>query len=131
MLSTWREGLAALAKLPHVNIKLSMAQFILEVWCGFMSRVRLHVALPRTLYTHAQDVFTNPASEAVVRGMFREAIELFGPARCMFASNFPVDKLSGTKMADMYAAYKSWVADLPEDTQRQLLHDTAVRVYKL
>jgi len=59
-----------------------------------------------------------------------ETLELFGAERCLFGSNFPIEKL-WTGYADLVAAHRAAVAPLPEATQRQVLHDTAVRVYRL
>lgn len=63
---------------------------------------------------------------------FSHAIECFGPARCMFQSNFPVDKDSVTyrtiwNMFKRVAAKKG----LTYAQKKDIFHDTAVRVYKL
>jgi len=60
----------------------------------------------------------------------RKAIELFGPERCMFESNFPVDKASCSYRV-LYNAFKKIAADYSADDQDLLFHDTAVRVYRL
>ena len=59
-----------------------------------------------------------------------EAIELFGVARCMFASNFPV---AGLRIGfdALYTAYKSMVADFTESEQLALFHDNARRFYRI
>ncbi len=57
-------------------------------------------------------------------------IELFGVNRCMFASNFPVDKI----VADfdtIFTAFKMIVRDFPATDQEKLFHNNAVRVYRL
>jgi predicted TIM-barrel fold metal-dependent hydrolase len=54
-------------------------------------------------------------------------IELFGVARCMFASNFPVDGLRGTFDA-VYSDFDRFTRDLD---QRALFHDNAVRIYRM
>lgn len=59
-----------------------------------------------------------------------DAIELFGEERCMLASNFPVDSL----VADFDTIYDGfrWITrDLPRADRRKLLHDNAVRIYRL
>ena len=48
----------------------------------------------------------------------------------MFASNFPVDGLVGT-FDTIFSGFKAIVADMPEDQQRMLFHDNAVRIYRL
>ncbi len=58
----------------------------------------------------------------------RKAIELFGPERCMFESNFPVDKQSCAYPV-LWNAFKKIARDYTEADQQHLFHDTAVRVY--
>ncbi len=65
-----------------------------------------------------------------IRPFVLEAIEAFGPARCMFGSNFPVDKLYGG-YAEILGAYQEVVKDFSENEQRQLFHDTAASFYRV
>jgi predicted TIM-barrel fold metal-dependent hydrolase len=60
----------------------------------------------------------------------RETIGIFGPQRCLFGSNFPVEKL-WTGYAEMLAAFRAALEPLGEATARAALHDTAARVYRL
>jgi predicted TIM-barrel fold metal-dependent hydrolase len=62
--------------------------------------------------------------------VIRDAIRIFGPERCMFASNFPVDGLCAT-FDEIYTGFREAVADLPLAQQRALFHDNAVRIYRL
>lgn len=62
--------------------------------------------------------------------IIRETIEVFGPDRCMFASNFPVDGLCGS-FATIYAGFKQATADLSRSDRLKLFHDNAIRVYRL
>jgi predicted TIM-barrel fold metal-dependent hydrolase len=55
-------------------------------------------------------------------------ITLFGAERCMFGSNFPVDKL-WVSYNDMIAAYDSAMATLTSPERHALMHNTAWRVY--
>lgn len=57
---------------------------------------------------------------------------MFGPERCMFASNFPVDKLSlSTK--DMYARMLAWTEEwgLDEKAKDDLFYSTAATFYRI
>jgi len=65
-----------------------------------------------------------------LRPYIRTAISIFGANRCMFASNFPVDKLVST-YNQLYDAFRVTIADLPEAMQTQLLSGNARRVYRL
>ena len=57
-------------------------------------------------------------------------IEQFGVDRCMFESNFPVDRVSYS-YAVLWNAFKRIAADFSTDEKAALFHDTAVRVYRL
>ncbi len=60
----------------------------------------------------------------------RKAIEIFGPERCMFESNFPVDKQS-CSYSVLWNAFKKIAADYTEGDKDRLFHDTAVEVYRV
>ena len=60
----------------------------------------------------------------------RETVALFGADRCLFGSNFPIEKL-WTDYAPLVAAYRDAVADFTPEAQAAMLHDTAARVYRL
>lgn len=57
-------------------------------------------------------------------------IECFGVDRCMFASNFPVDKVSCSYTA-LFNSFKIIVTDFSFEDKKKLFHDNAVRVYRL
>jgi len=57
-------------------------------------------------------------------------IEAFGAERCMFESNFPVDKLS-TGYAVLWNAFKLMAAGASAAEKTALFSDTARRVYRL
>ena len=60
----------------------------------------------------------------------RFAIEAFGPRRCMFESNFPVDKQS-CSYAVLWNAFKKIAAQATDEDRRWLFHDTAATAYGL
>jgi len=57
-------------------------------------------------------------------------IEDFGVARCLFASNYPVDGLVASYDTIM-AGFKAIVAGRPEAERRALFHDNAARIYRI
>jgi len=59
-----------------------------------------------------------------------DAIDAFGTQRCMFASNFPVDKLFSS-YDDVFNVFKSITRSFSDDERRALFHDNAERVYRL
>ena len=110
----WKPDLAALAECPNVYCKLGG---LAQPDNGFA----LHTA-PRP-----------PASDELValqRHWYRHAIECFGPERCMFESNFPVDKVSVSYRV-LWNAFKKLAAEFSPDEQHAMLYGTAARVYRL
>ena len=101
----WRRGIAELAALPNAFMKLSM--------------------LP---WGHP-DYHKTPDGLARVGGYVRETIDAFGPDRCMFASNYPVDRAMGIGIADLYGGFVQWSAGYSAAERQALFHDTAVRAY--
>lgn len=110
----WRRGLVELAKQPNVCVKLG----------GMVLRLAAfdYVALPRP-----------PGSAELAdhwRPYVETCIELFGAQRCLFESNFPVDKL-GTGYRVLWNAYKRLAAGASADEKAALFSGTAQRVYRL
>ena len=60
----------------------------------------------------------------------QRAIDLFGPDRCMFESNFPVDK-RGAGYVVLWNAFKRIAADYSPAEKADLFHDTAARAYRI
>jgi predicted TIM-barrel fold metal-dependent hydrolase len=97
----WTEGMTLLAAEPNVFVKLSgLGTFI-----------------------HALD------PDHIARAV-RDTIRLFGADRCLFGSNFPIEKL-WTDYADLLSAYQVAVADLSEAEQQAIFNRTATRLYRL
>jgi predicted TIM-barrel fold metal-dependent hydrolase len=59
-----------------------------------------------------------------------DTLEIFGANRCLFGSNFPIEKM-WTRYTDLVAAYRRALAPLGEAAARAALHDTAARIYRL
>jgi L-fuconolactonase len=66
----------------------------------------------------------------VQRPWIEACLDAFGPQRCMFASNFPVDRRFGS-LAELYEMYGAVVAHLSADEQKALFGGTARAVYRL
>ena len=74
-----------------------------------------------------------PTSDDVVadqRRWYEYTIECFGPDRCMFESNFPVDKQSCSYPV-LWNAFKKLAAGFSAAEKAELFHDTAARAYRL
>lgn len=64
------------------------------------------------------------------RPIIRDIIDAFGVDRCLFASNFPVDGLTGS-FDTIYTGFKAATADLSLNERLKLFHDNAIRTYRL
>ena len=64
------------------------------------------------------------------RGYYLHTIECFGTDRCLFESNFPVDKLS-ISYAVLYNALKKVAAEFSDDEKDAMFYRNAARVYLL
>ena len=61
---------------------------------------------------------------------YLHVIEQFGVERCMFESNFPVDKASYSYNV-MWNSFKRIVADFSDSEKAALFHDTATKAYRI
>ncbi|MFN0090273.1 MAG: amidohydrolase family protein [Acidimicrobiales bacterium] len=114
VLAAWRPAMAQLASCPNVVLKL-----------GGIGMPMFGIRWDR------QD--KPPTSEELAapwRDEIRFCIEQFGPDRCMFESNFPVDK-RGCSYTVLWNAFKRIAADCSPAEKRDLFHDTAARAYRL
>jgi L-fuconolactonase len=114
MFRRWRDSLADLARLPNTRLKLG----------GLGMRVGGF-----TFHTRPRP----PGSEALAaawRPYVETAIDLFTPGRCMFESNFPVDKGQFGYRA-FWNACKRLAAGYSADEKTALFSGTAIEVYRL
>jgi L-fuconolactonase len=61
---------------------------------------------------------------------YRSCIEQFGVQRCMFESNFPVDRASCSYTV-LWNAFKRLTSGYSQAERSALFHDTAIRIYRL
>lgn len=74
-----------------------------------------------------------PSSDELLeatRRYFEYTLEKFGPERCMFESNFPVDKVSCSYTV-LWNSFKKLTQGYSAAERANLFHDTAARVYSL
>ena len=67
---------------------------------------------------------------AVQKKYFDHTIECFGPERCMFESNFPIDRFS-LSYTVVWNAFKKMTASFTEAEKDAMFRGTATRVYGL
>jgi L-fuconolactonase len=110
----WRREVLALAALPNTVMKLG----------GLAMEVGGHDF-------HLRDLPPSSAElESAWRPVIHTLIEAFGPGRCMFESNFPVDK-GMCSYAVLWNAFKRLAAGAGAEERTALFSGTATRVYRL
>jgi len=66
----------------------------------------------------------------VIAGPVHYVVDLFGPRRCMWGSNLPVEKLM-CPVRDQIVRLEQVLASLTEDDRNAIFHGTAKRVYRI
>jgi L-fuconolactonase len=110
----WRDNIRELAKSPKVVVKLGG---LAMAFCNFPS----FLAEPRA-----------PSVQLAAEwGPYIETcIEAFGPERCMFESNFPVD-MGACDYATLWNAFKHIASGYSADEKTALFSGTATKTYRL
>ncbi|MEH6581531.1 MAG: amidohydrolase family protein [Halioglobus sp.] len=111
---SWQEDIQTLSRQDNVVAKLG-GMAMPDNGFGWMGRA------------------TPPSSDEFVDAQadyYHHTIECFGPDRCMFESNFPVDKLS-IAYPILWNAFKKIASRYSDSEQEALFSGTAKRVYRL
>lgn len=99
--NVWRDGMKLLAAEPNVSTKLS-----------------------------GLGTFVHAYKTDVVSPIILETVAMFGADRCMYGSNFPIEKL-WTDYRSLYLTFRAAIAGLSLTEQTAILHDTAARIYRI
>ena len=114
VLPEWRRGVEEVAQCPNIIMKL-----------GGVGQLRYGY------YWHDRETAIGSAELAEVLGpLMDHCIQQFGPDRCMFESNFPVDKISYSYNV-VYNAFKRLSKGYSASERAAMFHDTATRVYRI
>lgn len=100
-LRLWVDGLRALAVVEQAYVKISAMSLIDPGW-----------------------TITD------VRPFILRVIDIFGVHRCMFGSNFPVERLASSYQR-LWAAYEEVVSSFSAEERARLFCDTAVAAYRM
>jgi len=110
----WKIGMAEVAQHDNVVLKLG------------------GIAMPMNGFGwHLRD--TAPTSDQLLERnerYYTYAIEQFGPRRCIFESNFPVDRMSCSYTV-LWNQFKKLTKGYRADERAAMFHDNALRVYRL
>jgi len=110
----WRKSILDIAKCPNVAVKLG----------GLAMRLLGYDFHERPMPPSSEE------AAAAWRPYMETCIEAFGPARCMFESNFPPDKGQCSYQV-IFNAFKRIAAQYSEAEKTALFSKTAADVYRL
>ena len=114
IMENWRKGIAAVAACPNIVIKLGGLGM---VRCGF------------DWHTREKPIGSEELATAMAPYL-DYCIEKFTPQRCMFESNFPVDKVSFSYNV-MWNAFKRLSKGHSASERAAMFHDTAAKTYRI
>lgn len=97
----WRRGMKQLAAQPNVCVKLS-----------------------------GLGTFVHRAAIEDIQPIVSDVVSIFGAERCVWGSNFPIEKL-WTSYPTLVSIVRQAVSHLPLAEQRQILSETACRLYRI
>lgn len=112
--SQWSRGMVELARVPNVVVKMGG---IGSLRSGYDWHTR---AVKPSSLELAQ----------ILRPYIAHCIDTFGIERCLFESNFPVEKASN-HYVNLWNAFKRITQNYSADERSALFHDNAVRVYRI
>ncbi|MBX3706965.1 MAG: amidohydrolase family protein [Pseudomonadales bacterium] len=120
VVARWRAGIDAVAQCPNTVLKCGGAQMRVGAW-----------EPPFHMHRRAQPMGSEELCERLLP-FYRYAIEAFGPARCMFESNFPVDR-ECVSYRTLWNLFKRIAARLGLSAAEKsaTFSGTAARVYRL
>ena len=114
VLPQWRKGVEEMAKCPNIVMKLG--------------------GVGQTRFAYGWDEREKPIGSEELAGqlgpLMEHCIQQFGPDRCMFESNYPVDKISYSYNV-LWNAFKRLSQGYSATERAAMFHDTAARVYNI
>ena len=113
-LALWSESITKLAACPNVYMKL-----------GGIAMTNNGFGWHKQKFPLSSEAYTE-----FYMPWYEHTIEQFGPSRCMFESNFPVDRVS-INYGALMNAFKRLTREFSESEKNMMFHDTANKVYQL
>ena len=110
----WRSAMMRLSRIPNINVKLG----------------GLGMAVNGAKFHNSKFPPNSVQLSDVWKPWIYETIDMFGFDRCMFESNFPVDKGSCSYGA-LWNAFKILAKDMSDDEINKLFSKNAAKIYKI
>lgn len=97
----WRTALTMMAAFPNLHVKIS-----------------------------GLGMYSSGLNLPQARQVIRDVIQIFGVNRTIYGSNFPLEKLHAS-YADFFGIYRAVLSEFTDAEQRAVLHDNAMKFYRL
>ena len=97
----WRTALTMMAAFPNLHVKIS-----------------------------GLGMYSSGLNLPQARQVIRDVIQIFGVNRTIYGSNFPLEKLHAS-YADFFGIYRAVLSEYTDAEQRAVLHDNAMKFYRL
>ncbi len=114
--------------IDHTGLPAERGEAGLRAWRAALERVAAQASV--ALKISGLGVAGRPWSVADNGPLVRDAIAIFGVERCLFASNFPVDRLVAG-YSTIFSGFREITSDFADGAIAKLFHDNAVRIYRL
>ena len=110
----WRSAMLRLSRLPNICVKLG----------------GLGMAVNGAKFHLQENPPTSTDLSEIWKPWIFETINMFGVEKCMFESNFPVDKGS-CSYGSLWNAFKIISKEMSQDEKNKLFYENAANVYKI
>jgi predicted TIM-barrel fold metal-dependent hydrolase len=97
----WRTALTMMAAFPNLHVKIS-----------------------------GLGMYSSGLNLSQARQVIRDVIQIFGVNRTIYGSNFPLEKLHAS-YEDFFGIYRAVLSEYMDAEQRAVLHDNAMKFYRL
>jgi predicted TIM-barrel fold metal-dependent hydrolase len=130
-----RDAADLAAEFPGVTFILQHAGMLVDRseagWAEWRTGMRLLAARPNVMAKlSGLGTFLRQCSVPLWRPVIQETLAMFGPSRCLFGSNYPIEML-WTEYPRVVEVTRECLHDLGPAERRAVLHDTARRIYRL
>ena len=114
--------------LVHAGMLTARTQAAIDQWRAALMKMaafpNLHVKIS------GLGMYSSGITAPQARQVIRDVIQIFGVERTIYGSNFPLEKLHAS-YADFFDVYRTVLSEYSKTEQHAMLHDNAVRFYRL
>ncbi len=128
-------GIALVQSCPDVTFILQHAGMLADAsksgWAAWKKAMKALAACENVVTKlSAFGTFIHRNDPGFIARSVKETVGIFGADRCLFGSNFPIEKI-WTTYQDLLDAHLAATAGLPKGQQKAIFNDTAARIYRL